>query len=239
MERLKSWLKNNIHRFFAILLSLVCTLNVIKITCEAKKARVVYSSGSGDEMRIALTFDDGPHPYHTGKILDILKRESVKATFFVVGENVQYYPDMFDRIISEGHEVGNHTDHHTFLTGLGESEVVKAIDGCDDAIYHHNEYSTRLLRPPGGRYDSNVLKLCALRDYTVVLWSIDTRDWAGTSAAEIENNIFQNIKDGDIILMHDYVSRRSHTEESLENVIPRLKQMGYRFVTVSELIEGK
>lgn len=125
------------------------------------------------------------------------------------------------------------------MTGLDKDEVCKAIDGCDDAIYHHDEYSTRLLRPPGGNYDTTVLQFCALRDYTVVLWSIDTRDWAGTSAAEMEKNVLENVKDGDIILMHDYVSRRAHTEEALRNILPKLKERGYRFVTVSELIDDR
>lgn len=239
MEHLKNWLKNNFYRFCAVAVACVCVFNITRTACEARNVRVIYSSGNGNEMRVALTFDDGPHPQHTARILDILKKESVKATFFVVGENVQYYPDMFDRIIAEGHEVGNHTNHHTFLTGLGRDEVSKAIDGCDDAIYHHDEYSARLLRPPGGNYDTNVLQFCALRDYTVVLWSIDTRDWAGTSAFEIEKNVLENINDGDIILMHDYVSRKAHTEEALEHIIPKLKALGYRFVTVSELIEGR
>lgn len=239
MERLKNWLRDNLRRICAVGVALVCVTNIMRIPCEAKNVRVIYSSGSGNDLRVALTFDDGPHPYRTARILDILKSESAKATFFVVGENVQYYPDMFDRIVAEGHEIGNHTNHHTFLAGLDKDEVSRAIDGCDDEIYHHDEYSTRLLRPPGGNYDTTVLQFCALRDYTVVLWSIDTRDWAGTSAAEIEKNVLENVKDGDIILMHDYVSRRAHTEEALRNILPKLKERGYRFVTVSELIDDR
>ena len=128
MERLKNWLRDNLRRICAVGVALVCVTNIMRIPCEAKNVRVIYSSGSGNDLRVALTFDDGPHPYRTARILDILKSESAKATFFVVGENVQYYPDMFDRIVAEGHEIGNHTNHHTFLAGLDKDEVSRAIE---------------------------------------------------------------------------------------------------------------
>ena len=237
---MSSWCAK-IIRIIALVSSVVVFLNYFSIFSYATedRVRVIYSSANENEKRIAITFDDGPHPYYTPKVLDILKREGILATFFVVGENVRSYPELVDRAISEGHEIGNHTNHHTFLSGLSNDEVRQAIDGCDDEIYHHDEYSTRLLRPPGGNYDSNVLRVCASRGYSVVLWSIDTRDWAGTSASDMEKNVLENIKDGDIILMHDYIGKRSHTLEALERIIPKLKVRGYRFVTVSELIDGE
>jgi len=103
-------------------------------------------------------------------------------------------------------------------------------------IYNHSEYSTNIFRPPGGLYDDTLIDICAERGYSVVLWSIDTRDWAGTSTADICSEIYKYVQNGSIILMHDYVCCESHTAEALREVIPKLKELGYCFVTISELI---
>ncbi len=197
----------------------------------------VYGCGKENCGMIALTFDDGPHPQYTPEILDILKEAKIKATFFVIGENAAASPRLVDRIIEEGHEIGNHTYSHVFLDKKSEQEKIADIERCDCEIYLHNEYSARILRPPGGRYDSGLLRICAERGYDVVLWSVDTRDWTGASAEEIAHELLCNVKDGSIILMHDYCGRKSHTAEALRYVIPRLKEMGYGFATVSEIIE--
>lgn len=198
----------------------------------------VYTSGSDSNHSIALTFDDGPHPEKTDVILDVLKEYDVKATFFVVGENVKSNSNIFERIIKEGHEVGNHTFGHKYLFKHKHtrSDMEREIDLCDDEIYNHSEYSSVLFRPPGGIYDATLASVCGERGYSMVLWSIDTRDWEGREASEIENEILSNITDGSIILMHDYVCAESHTAEALRRVIPKLKELGYCFVTVSELI---
>lgn len=196
----------------------------------------VYTIGEPQGHYIALTFDDGPHPTKTSEILQILQENQVKATFFVVGENAESNEEIVEEIINRGHEIGNHTFRHKYLSGQGRHVMESEIDLCDDAIFNHSEYSAKLFRPPGGLYDDTLTALCAERGYSVVLWSIDTRDWAGTSAIEICNEIFNYIEDGSIILMHDYVSGESHTAEALRIVIPKLKELGYCFVTVSELI---
>ena len=196
----------------------------------------VYTFGEPDGHYIALTFDDGPHPTKTPEILDILKSNDIKATFFVVGENASQNEEVVERIIREGHEIGNHTFFHKYLGGKGRSVMEREIDLCDDVIFNHSEYSSHLFRPPGGLYDDTLTNVCAERGYSVVLWSIDTRDWAGTSAKDICKEIYEYVEDGSIILMHDYISGESHTAEALTEVIPKLKKLGYRFVTVSELI---
>ena len=112
----------------------------------------------------------------------------------------------------------------------------REIDLCDDEIFNHSEYSSVLFRPPGGIYDATLASVCKDRGYSMVLWSIDTRDWDGRKAADIENEILANVSDGSIILMHDYVCGESYTAEALRSVIPKLKELGYCFVTVSELI---
>lgn len=197
----------------------------------------VYTMGETDEHMIALTFDDGPHPELTPEILDVLKANNINATFFIVGENARVNHDLIERIISDGHEIGNHTFGHKYLFGEGRVDMEREIDLCDDEIFNHSEYNSILFRPPGGLYDATLKAVCAERGYSMVLWSIDTKDWAGTSAYDIEKEILNNVGDGAIILMHDYVCGESHTAEALRNVIPKLKELGYRFVTVSELIE--
>ena len=198
----------------------------------------VYSSGSENSHSIALTFDDGPHSEKTPEILAILKEYDVKATFFVVGENVKNNGNILEEIIMDGHEIGNHTFGHKYLfkSKNTKRDMEREIDLCDDEIFNHSEYSSVLFRPPGGIYDATLTSVCGERGYSMVLWSIDTRDWEGRSAAEIENEILSNVSDGSIILMHDYVSGRSFTAEALRSVIPELKKLGYCFVTVSELI---
>lgn len=196
----------------------------------------VYKAGNTDSHIVALTFDDGPHAKITPEILDILKENDVKATFFLVGQNAEKHGQLVERIIAEGHEIGNHTFGHKYLGGQSKGVMEREIDLCDDVIYNHNEYNTILFRPPGGIYDATLTSVCGERGYSVVLWSIDTRDWAGTSADAIENEILKNVDDGAIILMHDYICGESHTAEALRRVIPKLKKLGYRFVTVSELI---
>lgn len=196
----------------------------------------VYKMGDNSNHMISLTFDDGPHEQKTKQILNILDRFDVKATFFVVGENVNAHPDIVDDIIERGHEIGNHTHHHKYLYGKGRRCMELEIDLCDDELYNHSEYNAVTFRPPGGLYDANLMKICAERGYSMILWSIDTRDWEGKKASEIEAEIITNVRDGSIILMHDFICGESHTAEALESVIPKLKKLGYRFVTVSELI---
>lgn len=196
----------------------------------------VYTMGKTEEHKIALTFDDGPHSEKTPIILDVLRENNVKATFFIVGENVNGNEEIIERIISDGHEIGNHTFGHKYLFKVDRSVMELEIDLCDDEIFNYSEYSATLFRPPGGIYDDILSSVCNERGYNMVLWSIDTRDWAGTSAENIENEILSNIEDGAIILMHDYVCGESHTDAALKKVIPKLKELGYSFVTVSELI---
>lgn len=196
----------------------------------------VYTMGNTEEHKIALTFDDGPHGEKTPLILDVLRDNNVKATFFIVGENVSGNEGIVERIISEGHEIGNHTFRHKYLFKVDRRVMELEIDLCDDEIFNYSEYSATLFRPPGGIYNDVLSSVCNERGYDMVLWSIDTRDWAGTSAEDIEKEIMSNVEDGSIILMHDYVCGESYTAEALKSVIPKLKELGYSFVTVSELI---
>ncbi len=202
---------------------------------ENEKAEV-YRSKENDEMKIALTFDDGPHPYYTAEILDILEKYGVKATFFFVGQNIEYYPDVADKVYLAGHEIGNHTYTHHRVRALDHAELLREMNKCDDAIYEIHEYRPKLFRPPEGAFDDDARRTAKYMDYSVILWAVDTRDWEHPSPDMILRNVMTNVKSGDIILMHDYIGHDSPTPRALGMVIPALLEKGYKFVTVSELI---
>ena len=196
----------------------------------------VYSHKENEDMKIAITFDDGPHKTKTPQILDILKKHEVTATFFVVGSCVENYPDIIRRELSEGHEIGNHTFSHLSLVSGDMKKMEEEILKTEEVLFENLEYRPKLFRPPEGVCNQGIASVAAALDYSVILWNVDTRDWAHTSKDDLVNMVLRNIESGDIILFHDSISGESHTAEALEVIIPALKEKGYRFVTVSELI---
>lgn len=205
----------------------------------AAKAQVIYRYASGgDRPRIALTFDDGPHPRYTPTILNILSQNGVKATFFVVGENAEYHPDLIERIAREGHELGNHTFDHCRVAKMDDEALKADILRCNETIAAITGTSPRLFRPPEGVCNDAVKAICTEADMTIVMWSVDTRDWAHTPIDEICQNVRQNTKNGSIILMHDFIGKNSPTPSALRRLLPMLRGLGYEFVTVSQLLSG-
>ncbi len=196
----------------------------------------IYKNYQNSGNKIALTFDDGPHPRQTHEILDILDEYGIKATFFVIGVNVKNYPEAFQETIRRGHEIGNHTYSHPHLSGADYNTLKNEIDKCESAISLAADYKPKLFRPPEGWIDSDVKTLSAQYDYKVILWNIDTKDWAHTPSDKIVKYVTDNVKPGDIILMHDYIGKNSPTAEALRGFIPVLLERGYQFVVVSELI---
>ncbi len=196
----------------------------------------VYHKHSGEGMYIAVTFDDGPHPKKTPKILDLLAEYNIHATFFTVGQNIEYYAEAAKRILEEGHEIGNHTYSHPHMRNAEINALKNEIKACEKVINNKLQKNTSLFRPPEGVVDNEILRLASDMGYDLILWSVDTRDWAGTSAEEICENVISHVRPGDIILMHDYTGANCHTLEALKLIIPKLIEKGYQFVTVSELI---
>lgn len=208
---------------------------VMILALPSSSADVIYSWNS-NEKKIALTFDDGPHPVYTPEILEILEEYGVHATFFVIGQNLEYYGELLNREIEAGHEIGNHTYSHRNLRTLTNEMIEQEIRETETAVYNRSEYKTQLLRPPGGKLGEELCRLAQENDYTVVCWSVDTLDWAHTPTEEIVENVLSSVEGGDIILFHDFVSGDSPTPEALRIIIPALLEDGYEFVTVSELI---
>lgn len=192
-----------------------------------------------DEKIIALTFDDGPDPSDTPAILDLLKQYEAKATFFVIGKRVEMYPELAKREIAEGHEIANHTYSHSyFKKRMPGEKIQKEIQQAEQTIVNTTGKKPHLFRPPGGYYSENVVAASKKNGYLVVMWSWhqDTEDWSKPGVNKIVNKVLNNARNGDIVLFHDYVEGKSQTLEALKQVLPRLKERGYRFVTVSELL---
>ena len=197
---------------------------------------VFYHSVKTDSKKIAITFDDGPHPYLTEEIMSILDEYHVKATFFMVGINVINYPDVAKKVIDAGHEVGNHTFSHNHLNTLNEKMLSEELGRCEDALEELCEYRPHLFRPPEGAINTYIQHCSDNGDYRLILWSIDTRDWERKDPGKIVETVLSKIQPGDIILMHDYIGRHSKTPEALRLLLPELISRGYEPVTVSRLL---
>lgn len=216
---------------------LILCVTGIKLPVNAENSQIVFHKNQEKKNKIALTFDDGPHPRYTPQILDILDRYNVKATFFVIGKNLENYPSVLKRVYESGHEIGNHSYDHTNEKHFDESKITFEIEKCEELICEQIGVKPNLFRPPQGDYNLYSEKIASQKEYSIILWSIDTRDWEHLSPNKIMSVIDRQLVGGDIILMHDYTSGKNTTCDALEIIIPTLLSKGYEFVTVSELIK--
>jgi peptidoglycan/xylan/chitin deacetylase (PgdA/CDA1 family) len=191
--------------------------------------------GGTAQPEVALTFDDGPHPAFTPRVLDILRRYGVRATFFCVGLNACAYPELVARAVDEGHGVGNHTWSHPYLPDLSRDEVLHQVDATGAALEKVIGTAPALVRPPYGSRTPDVLRWIAGRELTTVLWDVDAGDWAGPPAADITAKVTGATTAGSIVLMHDAGGDRSGTVEALPDILENLLGRGFRFVTVADL----
>lgn len=192
---------------------------------------------------VALTFDDGPDPRYTPAILDVLEREGVVATFFVVGRAVEAYPEVVRRAFIAGHEIANHTYSHRNLLGTSRAVVDDEIDRATAAIEAAAGFRPVLFRPPRGMYTQHVLDALEARGMTLVLWSLSSEDWAEVPARAVYRRVVDRVRPGDVILFHDagdiltaLGASRANTVRALPLIIRDLKARGYRFVTVTEMM---
>ncbi|CAM3721442.1 peptidoglycan-N-acetylglucosamine deacetylase [Cytobacillus oceanisediminis] len=194
-------------------------------------------SGPYNKAEVALTFDDGPDFVHTPLILDKLKKYGVKATFFLLGENVEKYPDVVKRMAAEGHVVGNHSYDHPNFVKVSNEEYHDQILKTGEMIQKLTGYFPKFIRPPYGSINEEKLKWATEQRFMIIQWSIDTLDWKGTSAEAISVNIFANAFPGSIILQHSAPSeaKLQGSVEALELIIPQLQSKGARFVTLPEM----
>lgn len=183
---------------------------------------------------VALTFDDGPSKY-TKQILKILKKFKVKATFFVIGRNIRKYPRYLIKMRREGHVIGNHTFNHIYM-GKAKAKVIRAeIKKTDQWIYKASKVRSKWIRPPGGSLRQSVINYVVLRGKNISLWNIDTEDWKKPPSKIIRSRVLNEIKPGQVILMHDGGGDRTNTVKALPSIIRNIKRRKYKFVTLDEL----
>lgn len=180
--------------------------------------------------RIALTFDDGPHPVYTPKLLDGLKERNVKATFFVVGKNIEGREDIIKRMDEEGHLIGNHTYDHVKITGLPQEEACAQITKTSELVKEITGKNTEFVRPPFGAWDKKLE--CGFEMFPV-LWSIDPLDWTTKNVDAVVQKVLSRAEENSIILLHDYYD--SSVEAALK-IVDALLERGFEFVTVDELV---
>ncbi|MBQ8116777.1 MAG: polysaccharide deacetylase family protein [Lachnospiraceae bacterium] len=180
--------------------------------------------------KIALTFDDGPHPYYTEQILDGLKVRGVHATFFVTGENATLHPELIRRMNEEGHLVGNHTYGHTQLRKDNREEFREELKRTNAVLQEITGEETLFVRPPYGSWDKSFEKELNMFP---VLWTVDPLDWCSHNAACVTGRIVGHVKENDIILMHDCYDS---TVTAALQVVDALQAEGFTFVTVDEIL---
>lgn len=188
------------------------------------------------EKVVALTFDDGPWKQTTEQILDILKQNNIKSTFYLVGQAIQENPTIARKVFEEGHAIGNHTWQH-IMDDMDAATAARELGNAARLIYEATGgVRTYLMRPPGGNLTGELANYAKQQGYMVNMWSADSHDYL-VSAPLIVDNVLSNVKPGGIVLMHDGGGDRTATVEALPQIISALRSQGYKFVTVPELME--
>ena len=206
---------------------------------------ILYHQGAGEEHEVAITFDDGPDPDWTPRILDILKARGVKACFFVVGQNAEDHPGLVARIVREGHEIGNHTYNHANLALMSAMRMRLELNATQRVIEAITGRSTTLFRPPynADSTPTSIAELAPLKlaqdelGYTVVLEKVDPQDWAQPGTDAIVQRVKELRGEGNIVLLHDAGGDRSQTVAALPRIIDYLETRGDRIVSLSELLK--
>ena len=190
---------------------------------------------SSGERLIALTFDDGPYPIYTPMLLDELKRLRIRATFFLIGRDAGWWPQIARRIAADGNEIGDHTQTHPDLDRETPAQVRRElVEGRNTLLRITGDRSAAaLFRPPHGRYTAATLRVAQSLGMKTIFWSDDPGDWRDLSAREIEAHVAAHATEPEILLLH---SGKRTTVKALEKIVPAFRRAGYRFVTVGEML---
>lgn len=198
---------------------------------------VTHSRGLSSTPYVAMTFDDGPHPKNTPRLLDMLRKRNIRATFYVIGGNVDRYPHIVRRIVAEGHEIGNHTYTHRKLTSLSDSEVRKEMRRTEDAIVRAAGVKPRTMRPPYGALLTRQRSfIFADFGYPTIMWSVDPLDWKRPGPSVVKSRLLKGAHNGAILLAHDL---HAPTVDAMPKTFDGLLARNFQFVTVSQLLAQK
>ena len=190
---------------------------------------------------ISITFDDGPHPIFTSQILAILETHGVHATFFLIGSNVASHPEITKQIVIAGHQIGNHTFTHPALNKLKDPEIQSEISKTHDAIYTVCGVTTSLIRPPYGLFNKRILDIFESTNHKTIIGNVYPRDTTLPGIEKIAARVMKRIHNGSVIILHDGITvegmDRLQTVESLKKLIPTLRERGFQFVSLPELMD--
>jgi peptidoglycan-N-acetylglucosamine deacetylase len=192
--------------------------------------------------QLGLTYDDGPNDPHTLRLLEVLARHNVKATFFVIGRYLKQRPDIARELVRAGHIVGNHTFSHPNLIFASARQTAMQLRDCEQALTDAVGEHSRLFRPPFGGRRPATLKIARALGLEPVMWNVTGWDWKGKPSEYLERKVIQQIRGGDVVLLHDgshaaFGADRSQTVVATERLITRYKSEGYEFVTIPEMME--
>ena len=197
-------------------------------------SKISYSRISTSESYIAMTFDDGPHPQNTPRLLDMLRERNIKATFYVVGRLTKLYPHLIRRMVAEGHEIGNHTTNHPDLSKMSKAAVRKELNTGRDLIIAASGIKPRTLRPPYGALTSSQRSwIFQEYGYPIILWDVDPEDWKKPGVSVVSSRILNGTRNGSIVLAHDL---HKSTVDAMPATFDGLLRKGHKFVTVSQLL---
>ena len=232
IRRIPKWKRGLLIGFLGLTLTLTAAGFRVRMEKEAQKVLAGANAVEAgvETRRIALTFDDGPHPYYTDLLLDGLAERGVKVTFFLLGENIEGREDVIRRMSEEGHLIGNHTFYHVDINSLSMEEACAEIRNTSEAIRAITGQQVEYVRPPYGNWNKELE--CQVM-MIPVFWTLDTLDWKVKNTDRIVREVLEDVEENDVILMHD--SYRTTVEAALR-IVDELQKEGYEFVTADELI---
>lgn len=227
--------------FIAMLLTIVSSVNLatqsetMGVGTSSRRLLPIYSVETA-EKKVAISFDCAWGVDYTDKLLDIMEKNNIRCTFFAVQFWVEKYPEYVEKIIAAGHEMGTHSRTHPYMSKLSKEEIESELSTSRAAIEKLTGQRVTLFRPPYGDYNNLLIDTCAQMDIFPIQWDVDSLDWKNLSATEIALRIINGVKNGSIILCHN---NGLHTAEALPLIFSTLKNRGYEFVPISELIYTK
>jgi peptidoglycan/xylan/chitin deacetylase (PgdA/CDA1 family) len=194
--------------------------------------------------QLALTYDDGPNDPHTQRLLEVLAKHEVRATFFLIGRYVRQHPEIAREIVKAGHIVGNHTFGHPLLIFKSASEIRDELSDCRSALQDAIGEHSNLFRPPFGGRRPAVLRIARELGFTPIMWNVTGFDWTAPPSAVIEQKVAKQIRGGDVILLHDGGHKqmgadRSQTVQATDHLITKYKSEAYEFKTITQMIEKR
>ncbi|MBM7664202.1 polysaccharide deacetylase family sporulation protein PdaB [Solibacillus kalamii] len=227
---------------FLVLLFLFAAMYVFHSLGAAKGREYYEETGQiiwdikTDEKVVALTFDDGPHPKYTEQILDLLEQYEANGTFFIVGQLAEKSPELVLRMHESGHEIANHTYTHPYTKSV--SPIMEEVNQTSDTIFSITGTKPNLFRPVEGYYTDELVKESVKNGYKIVMWSWhqDTEDWKNPGVNKIVKTVLNGLGNGNVVLFHDGGGNREQTVQALKKILPELKNQGYRFITISQMI---